>query len=146
MFAARVVEAIVRGKDSPDATGVLRGIDFDTPRSGVLSLPLITDGAPIREELQRIMTRDAGVVRSDESLGRATSALSSMVPSTVEESNLLAVSTALVRAATARCESRGTHTRSDFPESSTEYLGRFVFSGDPAPEFVRLLAAAGTTA
>ena len=51
MFVARVVEAIVRGKDSPDATGVLRGIDFDTPRSGVLQLPLVTNGAPIREEL-----------------------------------------------------------------------------------------------
>ena len=34
VFAARVVEAIIRGKDSPDATGVLRGIDFDTPRLG----------------------------------------------------------------------------------------------------------------
>ena len=30
----RVVEAIIRGKDSPDTTGVLRGIDFDTPRLG----------------------------------------------------------------------------------------------------------------
>ena len=47
------------------------------------------------------MTRDAGVVRSAESLGRASSALSSMVPTDIEEANLLAVSTALVRAATA---------------------------------------------
>ena len=53
--------------------------------------------APIRDELQRIMTRDAGVVRSAESLDRASSALASMVPTDVEEANLLAVSTALVR-------------------------------------------------
>ena len=43
VFAARVVEAISRGKDSPDATGVLRGIDFDTPRSGLLSVPLVVE-------------------------------------------------------------------------------------------------------
>jgi L-aspartate oxidase len=92
------------------------------------------------------MTRDAGVVRTAESLDRATLALASMVPTDVEEANLLAVSTALVRSATARRESRGTHTRSDFPESSPEYLGRFVFAGDPEPDFVRLLAAAGTSA
>jgi L-aspartate oxidase len=146
VFAARVVEAIGRGKDSPDSTGVLRGIDLSTPGSARTSMPPVSNGAPIRGELQRIMTRDAGVVRSAESLGRASTALASMVPTDIEEGNLLAVSTALVRAATKRCESRGTHTRSDFPESSAEYLGRFVFAGHPTPEFVRLLAAAGTTA
>jgi L-aspartate oxidase len=146
VFAARVVEAIARGKDSPDATGVLRGVEFDTPSSGVMFARQVASAAPIREELQRVMTRDAGVVRSAESLGRASSALAAMVPTDIEEANLLAVSTALVRSGTARCESRGTHTRSDFPESSPEYLGRFVYAGAPDPDFVRLLAAAGTTA
>jgi L-aspartate oxidase len=146
VFAARVVEAITRGKDSPDATGVLRGIDLGSLRPDVVPATLSPDAAPIRDELQWIMTRDAGVVRTAESLDRATVALSSMVPTDVEEANLLAVSTALVRSATARRESRGTHTRSDFPASSPDYLGRFVFAGDPEPDFVRLLAAAGTSA
>ena len=35
-------------------------------------------------------------------------------------------------------ESRGTHTRSDFPEPSAEFLGRFVFAGDAEPDFVPL--------
>ncbi len=70
---------------------------------------------------------------------------SSLVPTDVEEANLLAVSTVLVRAATARCESRGTHTRSDHPEPSAEYLGRFVFAGEEKPEFVPLFAPASAT-
>src|SRR2546425_8486159 len=35
VFAARVVEAITRGKTSPDSTGVLRGIRLDAPRSPI---------------------------------------------------------------------------------------------------------------
>jgi L-aspartate oxidase len=147
VFAARVVEAINRGKSSPDSTGVLRGIRLDSARSPVAPTPDpstgVTAGPPVRDELQRVMTRDAGVVRSAESLDRAAAALASMSPSGIEEANLLAVSSALVRAAAARCESRGTHTRSDFPDSSPEYLGRFVFAGEPDPDFVPLFAAAG---
>ncbi len=149
VFAARVVEAIARGKSSPDSTGVLRGLRLDAPRPRAASLSDLSADTParppVRDELQRVMTHDAGVVRSAEGLGRAAAALASMSPTDIEEANLLAVSTALVHAAAARCESRGTHTRSDYPEQSPEYLGRFVFSGDPDPDFVPLFAAAGRT-
>jgi L-aspartate oxidase len=128
VFAARAVEAIERGKDGPDATGVLRGDALDA--SGA-SAPWVTpvtwaSGSTIRDELQRVMTRDAGVVRSGESLARADRALADMIPTGIEEANLLAVSRALVRAADARRESRGTHTRSDHPETSPAFAGRFV--------------------
>jgi L-aspartate oxidase len=91
------------------------------------------------------MTRDAGVVRSAEGLERAGAALATLVPGGAEERNLLAVSRALVRAATARCESRGTHTRSDHPATSPEFLGRFVFSGASDPQLVPLVGAAERT-
>jgi L-aspartate oxidase len=133
VFAARAVEAIDRGKDGPEPTGALRGTRFD----GVFAVdPVRTaDGPPIREELQRAMTRDAGVLRSAESLAHAERALARMTPTTTEEANLLAVSRALVRAATARRESRGTHERTDHPRSAPEFAGRFVFSGaGPAAE------------
>jgi L-aspartate oxidase len=97
-------------------------------------------GASIREELQRIMTRDAGVLRSATSLERAARALAALVPTDVESANLLAVSTVLVRAATARRESRGTHTREDHPAPSAEFLGRLVFTSGAVPEFVPLAA------
>jgi L-aspartate oxidase len=86
------------------------------------------------------MTRGAGVVRSAESLGRAADALDRMTGNDVETANLLTVSRAMVQAATARCESRGTHTRSDHPEPSSEFLGRLVFVGGAKPAFVPLPA------
>jgi aspartate oxidase len=44
----------------------------------------------------------------------------------------------LVRAASARCESRGTHTRSDFPDASPVFLGRLVYQAGVEAEFVPL--------
>ncbi len=84
------------------------------------------------------MTRDAAVLRSAESLERAADALAGMVPTDVESANLLAVSTVLVRAATVRRESRGTHTREDHPAASAAFLGRLMFTSAAAPEFVPL--------
>ena len=157
VFAARAVEAIERGKDTHEANGVLRNDIFDGPqevkavagsvperKTGSVperktgSVPERKTGPPIREELQRIMTRDAGVLRSATSLERAAAALAAMTPTDVESANLHVVSTVLVRAATARRESRGTHTRADHPEASPAFLGRLVFDGAPAPEFVPL--------
>jgi L-aspartate oxidase len=146
VFAARVVEAITRGKDRPEPTGVLRGIDLDTPLDPVVHARVVAGSPEARDSLQRVMTRDAGVVRSAESLERAAAALDSMTPGSVEDANLLAVSRALVQAATARRESRGTHTRTDYPQPSADFLGRFVFAGGREPSFVPLLAGAGRAA
>jgi L-aspartate oxidase len=58
---------------------------------------------------------------------------------THEVRNLLAVARVLVAAARAREESRGTHTRLDFPETAEAFAGRFVTGGGPL-EFVPLPA------
>jgi L-aspartate oxidase len=97
-----------------------------------------------REELQRLMTRDAGVLRDRMSLEHAVATLAAMQPVDVEVANLVEVSTALVRAALAREESRGTHTRIDFPERSDAFAGRLVFAGRPGPVFVPLAEPAVT--
>ena len=137
VFAARAVEAIVDGRDGFEPTGVLRHPLASEPLAS--PRPIVTAPGPaIREELQRVMTRDAGVLRSGESLGRAADALAALTPSDIESANLLAVSTVLVRAATARRESRGTHTREDHPAPSPAFLGRLVFTGAAAPEFLPL--------
>jgi aspartate oxidase len=84
------------------------------------------------------MTRDAGVLRDAGSLDRAARDLAALpAPASPEVRNLVTVSRALVRAAAEREESRGTHTRVDFPERSSRLLGRFVLSGGE-PAFVRL--------
>ena len=82
---ARAVEAIVDGRDrcEPDGRAAPRvsGPEAPSPRRSVATEP----GASIRDELQRIMTRDAGVLRSAASLERAADALAGMVPTDVEE-------------------------------------------------------------
>jgi L-aspartate oxidase len=143
VFGSRAVAAIARGKDGPDPTGVLRAIDrTEGVVQGVRSARserIERRGVDVRQELQRVMTRDAGVVRSAESLAEAADRLAELDPTEPEEQNLVAVSTALVRAAIARTESRGTHTRSDYPTTSAALLGRFVFAGgDDEPAFVPL--------
>jgi L-aspartate oxidase len=140
LFSARAVEAIRDGRDGPEATGLLRGVMVGEPRSEPASVT-IGRGPSIREELQRIMTRGAGVVRSAEGLERTATRLATMTATDVECANLLTVSTALVRAATARRESRGTHTRADFPELSSAFLGHLVFADGPTPDFVPLAAS-----
>jgi L-aspartate oxidase len=134
VFAARAVDAIVAGKRAPDQSGALRGLE---PTRGHVSTPIdVLAGPPVRDELQRVMTRDAGVLRDAMSLASAADTLATMHATSVGEANLLAVSNALVRAAAARRESRGTHTRIDYPNASDDYLGRFVFTGDGQPRFV----------
>jgi L-aspartate oxidase len=128
VFAARAVEAIVSGKDRADDTGVMRGIDRTASAHPATPVTLV-DGAPVRDALQRLMTRDAGVLRSGESLERAVRELTTLHATTVEDANLLTVARVLVTAALEREESRGTHTRLDFPESSAAFLGRFVTRG-----------------
>jgi L-aspartate oxidase len=84
------------------------------------------------------MTRDAGVLRDRSSLEDALAHLATMDPADREVDNLVVVSGALVGAALAREESRGTHTRVDFPDRSAAFAGRLVFAGGTSPFFVPL--------
>jgi len=140
VFARRAIDAIGRGKDEPDENGVLRGVE--SYRDGTSrATPGAGDTPVAREDLQRLMTREAGVLRDAASLERAATVLATMAGAADPEvRNLVTVSTALVDAARARTESRGTHTRLDFPEPSSEFLGRFVFSAAMQRLFVPLPA------
>ena len=136
VFGTRCVDAILAGKEGPDETGVLRGMETHRTHPPVATAPS-PDGVE-RAELQRVMTREAGVLRDAGSLERARAALAAMRPVDREVANLLTVSRALVDAATAREESRGTHTRLDFPDADPRFLGRFVFAADDAPSLALL--------
>jgi L-aspartate oxidase len=140
VFARRAMDAIGRGKDDPDETGVLRG----TLEVAATAVPPdrgrpSADEHVTRDALQRLMTRDAGVLRDAASLERAATELAGMAGAADPEvHNLVTVSGALVDAARSRAESRGTHTRLDYPEPSSDFLGRFVFGGDAQWSFVPL--------
>jgi L-aspartate oxidase len=87
-----------------------------------------------RRILQGAMTNCAGVVRDAASLARATDAVAGVVSGlassvdrpTAEVRNLTDVASALLEAATAREETRGSQARSDFPETSTEFRCRLL--------------------
>jgi L-aspartate oxidase len=152
VFGSRTVEAIARGKWSPDSTGVMRGVlplDGVANETGRHAAPSDAFGEVrtrrpagsarvAREALQALMTRNAGVLRDARSLTRALDGFRGIHDADPEVRNLLDVSAALVHAALAREESRGTHTRTDFPETSAELAGRFVFTGAATPSFVPL--------
>jgi L-aspartate oxidase len=106
------------------------------------------DPAALRSSIQRVMSQDCGVERDAAGLQLASdtlpdlAALAENLPSrkiaTYEAMNLARVARAIVANATARDESRGAHTRIDFPTSSDDFLGRFVVTGDATPRFVPL--------
>jgi L-aspartate oxidase len=143
VFAPRAVDAIVAGKESHERSGVLRSEAFARAE------PAGAAGVPpglTRDELQRLMTTGAGVLRDRASLDAVAERLAPGAapvapadPVAEELRNLVTVGRSLARAALAREESRGTHTRLDHPEASSEFLGRFVANVDP-PVFVALPA------
>jgi L-aspartate oxidase len=83
-----------------------------------------------REDLQRAMTRGAGVIRSASSLAVTASTLDGLRtasstdprPANWEVTNLHTVAAALLAAAELREETRGCHWREDFPEASDVWL------------------------
>jgi L-aspartate oxidase len=103
--------------------------------------------ASARDRMQRAMTTGAGVLRSAESLATTTAVLRELesgLPAVVgrpdpsratdraglttvaELANLVEVGRALLAVATLRHESRGAHTRSDFPDTDPAFRCRIV--------------------
>ncbi|MDQ3643236.1 MAG: FAD-binding protein, partial [Actinomycetota bacterium] len=150
VFAARVVEAIGRGKDGCDETGAMRPSNWlRLEVGGRAGAPAAGSGLPpwptelpcpkdpgarcdnkVREQIQHAMTTGAGVVRDAESLGGVELAMPPPADraDVCEVRNLATVGQALVTAAAAREESRGCHTRTDCPETVPALARRFVIS------------------
>jgi L-aspartate oxidase len=152
VFGGRVVAAIARAKRGADATGAMSGL----LRSGSdVGLGVPASCAPIdprqREAIQGTMSGDVGVVRDAEGLALAAKSLAALLdtadgdveptPAAFEVANLTTVASAIVASATARHESRGAHTRADFPETDDAQRGRYVHL-DGALPFVPLSEAA----
>jgi L-aspartate oxidase len=136
VFAPRVVEAVLRGQDGPGPTGAMRCLlesGYDIPALPLPSPVISTGTVPVetrdegaRERLQRAMTRGAGVLRSADSLQETAKELAGIPAYDPEVRNLLTVAGALLAAALEREESRGNHTRSDFPQTSDDLRVRMV--------------------
>jgi L-aspartate oxidase len=155
VFGPRVIEAIGRGVNEPEATGAMRSV-IDEGRAPLghgeiggraltvpaPSVPPLSDAAlpapELRDRLQRAMTRGAGVLRDARSLvgtGEVVAATladaGTLAPGGPREElrNLATVGWALLAAAETRQESRGCHTRADFPDPDPSLCVRFVAHG-----------------
>jgi L-aspartate oxidase len=154
VFGPRAVEAIEAGVSGPEATGAMRavlGADADRPDvvpTGVIGgsfvhLPpveasseaLPDDPHKVRAALQRDLTVHAGVLRDADSLEAAGAAVDRALAVRRGEAvadhelrNLATVGRAVVEAARRREESRGAHTREDFPATDPAFARRIVFA------------------
>jgi L-aspartate oxidase len=148
VWAPRVIEALERGKDAPDATGALRPVLLGEPVPGVIWAQAINvarvepagieagsdDPGKLRDQLQQAMTAGAGVLRSAQSLADTDATVIELAAAAPrrraagwsELTNLLWVARALLAAASAREESRGAHGRVDFPATSDTFSHRFL--------------------
>ncbi len=156
VFAFRAVEGIERGKGEAEATGAMRSVIPGEYPAGVIggrpvrsesfdlgvTLEALQSAKAIRESLQLAMTRDAGVLRTEESLRIAERIVVAhavridqagpLEEDYAEVRNLLTVARAMIRAALDREESRGAHTRADFAQRDDEHFRVRLVAGDGA--------------
>lgn len=156
VFGGRVVDAIAAGRLGALPTGAMRAVvgapsgiagasvsasagDAPVGMSSALALPPTSDIPVLRSSLQGAMTNLAGVVRDAKALAVATEVVdevrislgSPKDRSSWELLNLVSVAGALLVSAAARTETRGSHTRSDFPTRDPALLIRLVHGGHP---------------
>lgn len=120
VYASRVAEDI-------------KGAAAANERTPALAMPAgsqadAADCAQAVSDLRNVMYANAGLVRNGTGLAAALSRIEELHErhpmQTHELRNLLAVGRLIVDAALARCESRGSHFRSDFPDTEKAYARR----------------------
>ncbi|MAG32768.1 MAG: L-aspartate oxidase [Deltaproteobacteria bacterium] len=113
-----------------DGGSLIEAFDAElTRRPGESDRPLpatVLNVADMKNSIQSLMWRQAGIIRSEEGLRRAYGQMQTWeayvqhvrfeAPDALEMQNMLAVALAIVRGALWRKESRGTHYRTDHPE------------------------------
>jgi L-aspartate oxidase len=128
------------------SNSLLEGLVFGARIAATLAKELPPQQEPVEDKktmlldpkillpLQISMSEGAGVMRSDSSLRKTIQTLEELSKLTSveprieawEASNLHLLATAIVKSALTRTESRGSHWRSDYPQSSDEWLSRVI--------------------
>lgn len=105
----------------------------------------------IRRDMQSVMDRNAGVLRSEDSLTHARNWLAKIERKGAractedwESANLYMVSQVLITNALSRQETRGSHWREDYPERSTDFEVRLVSRRSPEGDLITATTGIGT--
>ncbi|MDG2111918.1 MAG: FAD-binding protein, partial [Actinomycetota bacterium] len=147
VFADRAVGAILDGGDGPESSGVMAGVlgaegdvplvPIDTPRTMFGRPPASTPSAVHRDRLQQAMSRLAGVIRTDDSLEEAQAVVAEVAAGSggievadLELRNLCSVADGLLAAARVRRETRGAHSREEYPERDPAFRVRYLHLQD----------------
>ena len=139
VFAERIAEVLARELPAMDMSAAELPPGDQWPIAGGDLPTVLLDPAIIRP-LQQLMSASAGVLRSGAGLAAAAAGLAGLGQTHCDKpdaeawqaSNLHLVATALVKAALARQETRGSHWREDFGETSELWRGHLVSSLEPA--------------
>lgn len=151
VFGARAAERIAAGCGGPEPSGAMRAVAANTNDAEAISGRVIAttstrgsnniesepgiDLEKARDRLQRAMTLGAGVVRSADSLDEARARVDEVAhhvssagagAQSGELVNLIVLARALLASARAREESRGAHTRLEFPATEAAWRCRLV--------------------
>lgn len=117
-----LLEALVYGRRA--AVDIEAALGPMTGQCAPVTLPDLPDAVPPRADLvtplRQAMTNGAGVIRTAEGLQSTLSDIAQIEaaqPDSVTLANMTATATLIAAAALNRCESRGAHFRSDYPES-----------------------------
>jgi L-aspartate oxidase len=154
VFGARLAERIASAHEGPERSGALRVAFGEESLDGIGCRRLeggrdlwagsstgaggSADVAKLRDSLQRAMTGGAGVVRTKRSLRSAQSVVDEAVDvlgdrtlsvEAGELGNLLQLAAALLTSATTRTESRGAHSRLEYPDTDGQWRLRQIHEG-----------------
>lgn len=134
VFGQRVANALIKGKDTFEPTGILQPLPGLSRRVRSLANDSYSSCDPKqRQELQKLNSRNVGVLRDNDLLLEAKEQISKYINietkqptfADIEMNHLVDLANAMINSAIAREESRGCHRRSDFTQPLDEFKGRF---------------------
>jgi len=142
VFSRRIVRALEQ-----DAIGPRPERIYSAPVEHSVAL----QGASARDTIQETMSSLVGMTRSEGSLEQAAMILEGLAgllavafsrPSDLELQNLVTMATLITHAAWMRTESRGTHSRVDFPVRDDEsWAGHLIWVRGSEPRYVPIAKA-----